>query len=88
MWQRRLPFVKEHMKDQIENKIKNGLPPGLAKTEQEAYLLKIISSFLTEKVEDRIDLRHIENIYTEENPLFQRLKEKVFEFYDIQKNQM
>jgi hypothetical protein len=50
--------------------------------------MTIISFFLQEKIEKRINLRQLENFLVEDCPLFQDLKEKVFFFYDIEQNKM
>lgn len=70
MWKRKLPFVKENMKDSLETKIRKGWAKENSDNAQEQQLMRIISFFLEIKEVDRIDLRNLENIMIDDCDLF------------------
>ena len=70
MWKRKLPFVKDNMKESLETKIRIGWTKENSDNPQEQQLLKIISFFLEKEEVDRIDLRNLENIIIDDCPLF------------------
>lgn len=70
MWKRKLPFVKESMKDSLETKIRKGWAKENTDNVQEQQLMRIISFFMEINEVDRIDLRNLENIIIDDCELF------------------